>query len=168
MITQTVQSTGYPLNQEDFLKLLECTNACLQLDMMKYRYASLTTFKRRQMFAIQAIGDKITLLATKFVGMRITCIEIRSAVVPTDQEDRLHWVRVFELLMKLKVKSNDHTILVLVQHRYNCLTNIIVFQKMCLEQKKVTKALQKEQAGLITVNKSDQVKELCPPSLTSL
>ncbi|KAG1514262.1 hypothetical protein G6F47_011917 [Rhizopus delemar] len=36
-----------PLNQEDFLKLLECTNACLQLDMMKYRYASLTTFKRR-------------------------------------------------------------------------------------------------------------------------
>lgn len=33
-----------PHNQEDFLKLLECTSACLQLDMMKYRNASSKTF----------------------------------------------------------------------------------------------------------------------------
>ncbi|KAG0169010.1 hypothetical protein DFQ28_003722 [Apophysomyces sp. BC1034] len=48
-------------NQEDFLKLLECTSACLPFDMMNYRYASLDTFKRRHIYAIQAIGSKITL-----------------------------------------------------------------------------------------------------------
>ncbi|KAI8391626.1 uncharacterized protein BYT42DRAFT_602413 [Radiomyces spectabilis] len=131
-----------PHNQEDFLKLLECTSACLQLDMMKYRNASSMTFKRRQVFAIQAIGDKTNLLATKFDGIRITCIEIRSAVVPTDWGDRFHWVRVFELLMKLK--------------------------EMCLEQEHATKALQKEQVGLVIINKDDQVKQMCYPRLNLL
>lgn len=71
---------------------------------MKYRNASSKTFKRRQIFSIQVIGDKITLLATRFDGTRVICIEIRSAVVPADWEDRLNWIKVFELLVKLKVK----------------------------------------------------------------
>ncbi|KAI9244855.1 hypothetical protein BDA99DRAFT_448256, partial [Phascolomyces articulosus] len=54
-----------PHNQEDFLKLLECTSACLRLDMMKYRCAPIKTFKKRQIFAIQATGNRITLLNNK-------------------------------------------------------------------------------------------------------
>ncbi|KAI9491535.1 hypothetical protein BDB00DRAFT_752034, partial [Zychaea mexicana] len=84
-------------NQEDFLKLLKCISACLQLDMMKYHHASSNTFKQRQIFSIH-----ITLLATTSDGMHIICIEVRSVVVPIDWEDYLHWIKVFELLVKLK------------------------------------------------------------------
>ncbi|KAG0180545.1 hypothetical protein DFQ28_003721 [Apophysomyces sp. BC1034] len=62
--------------------------------------------------------------------------------MPTDWEERLHWVRVLELLMKLK--------------------------EMCREQELVTKVLQKEQVGLVRVTKGDQIKQLCPLSISSL
>ncbi|KAI8393413.1 uncharacterized protein BYT42DRAFT_479218, partial [Radiomyces spectabilis] len=105
-------------SQEDVLILLECTSAYLESDMIEFPNASLTTFKRRQVLAIQAIDNKITLLESKFDGKVFTCVEIRSALVPTDWAGRFQWIRVFELLIKLK--------------------------KMCLEQNHVTETLLKE------------------------
>ncbi|CDH53351.1 predicted protein [Lichtheimia corymbifera JMRC:FSU:9682] len=67
-------------------------------------------------------------------GTRIICMEVRSAKIPMDYEDRFHYIKVFELLIKMK--------------------------EMCVEQEHITKELQKEHVGLIQVDKKDQVKHL--------
>ncbi|KAI7889072.1 uncharacterized protein EV154DRAFT_515725 [Mucor mucedo] len=89
--------------EEDTLKLMEYTSNCLKNEIHQYQYASWTTFGRRCIFAIQCIGNKLTLLSTSRMGIGKWCfVEIRSAIVPRDWEDRYYLNRVMELLMKLK------------------------------------------------------------------
>ncbi|KAG0164249.1 hypothetical protein DFQ29_002360, partial [Apophysomyces sp. BC1021] len=59
-----------------------------------------------------------------------SCVELRSAVVPRSWEDRIYWVRVTELLLKLK--------------------------DVCLEQDQLTKQLQSKHVDLIEVKKTHQ------------
>lgn len=72
--------------------------------MAKYLPASWDTFGARKVLALQSINNTITLLATKRVdGNKWAFIEQRSALIPRDWEDRLHWIKVMELLLKLNV-----------------------------------------------------------------
>ncbi|KAI9491056.1 hypothetical protein BDB00DRAFT_767810, partial [Zychaea mexicana] len=90
---------------EDTLKLMEYTSNCLKNEMSQYPYASWTTFRRRRIFAVQSIGNKLTLLSTSRMEVGKWCfVEIRSAIVPRDWEDRLYLNHLMELLMKLKVR----------------------------------------------------------------
>ncbi|KAI8078734.1 uncharacterized protein BX664DRAFT_389125 [Halteromyces radiatus] len=81
--------------EEDTLKLMEYTSNCLKNEMNQYQYASWTTFGRRRIFAC-AIR----------MGIGKWCfVEILSAIVPRDWEDRYYLNRLMELLMKLKPKT---------------------------------------------------------------
>lgn len=84
---------------------MEYTSNCLKNEINQYQYASWTTFGRRRIFAVQCIGNKLTLLSTSRMGIGKWCfVEIRSAIVPRDWEDRYYLNRLMELLMKLKVR----------------------------------------------------------------
>ncbi|RCH80586.1 hypothetical protein CU098_007407 [Rhizopus stolonifer] len=70
--------------------------------MTKYQSASWSTFGDRKVLAVQSTNNTITLLSTKRVdGNKWAFIEQRSALIPRDWEDRLYWVKVIELLLKL-------------------------------------------------------------------
>ncbi|KAI9266559.1 hypothetical protein BDA99DRAFT_436404 [Phascolomyces articulosus] len=119
--------------EEDTLKLMEYTSNCLKNEINQYQYASWTTFGRRRIFAVQCIGNKLTLLSTSRMGIGKWCfVEIRSAIVPRDWEDRYYLNRVMELLMKLK--------------------------EMLLEQEEVTMVLKQQQSGQSPVDIKDTIK----------
>lgn len=65
-------------------------------------------------------------------GNKWAFIEQRSALIPRDWEDRMYWVKVVELLMKLN--------------------------ELLTEQEKVTQKLKKEHVGLIKVKPEDTIK----------
>ncbi|KAL7316928.1 hypothetical protein PS15m_003352 [Mucor circinelloides] len=118
--------------EEDTLKLMEATSRCLKNEMAKYLSASWDTFGARKVLALQSINNTITLLATKRVdGNKWAFIEQRSALIPRDWEDRLHWIKVMELLLKL----ND----------------------LFAEQENVTQRLKKEHVGLIKVDVNNTI-----------
>lgn len=80
------------------------TSRCLKNEMTKYQSASWSTFGDRKVLAVQSTNNTITLLSTKRVdGNKWAFIEQRSALIPRDWEDRLYWVKVIELLLKLNV-----------------------------------------------------------------
>ncbi|KAG0930809.1 hypothetical protein G6F57_011483 [Rhizopus arrhizus] len=88
--------------EEDTLKLMEATSRCLKNEMGRYQSSSWLTFGARKVLVIQAINNTITLLSTKRVeGNKWAFIEQRSALIPRDWEDRMYWIKVVELLMKL-------------------------------------------------------------------
>ncbi|CAO3588665.1 unnamed protein product [Absidia cylindrospora] len=66
--------------------------------MMNYRLSSMTTFKKRQFIGIQSISNKITGLGDDIYYYT----EQRSAIVPRDWADRKYWIKLMELLLKLK------------------------------------------------------------------
>jgi hypothetical protein len=83
---------------------MEATSRCLKNEMGRYQSSSWLTFGARKVLAIQAINNTITLLSTKRVeGNKWAFIEQRSALIPRDWEDRMYWIKVVELLMKLIV-----------------------------------------------------------------
>jgi hypothetical protein len=90
--------------EEDTLKQISNTSHCLKMDLALYKRASFDTFLKRQVFGIQFMGDKMTLTSSRLISpTRYAFIEVRSAVIPTDYAHRCSWVKVFELLLKLKV-----------------------------------------------------------------
>jgi hypothetical protein len=83
---------------------MEATSRCMKNETSRYQSASWETFDQRKVLAIQVINNTITLLSTKRVeGNKWAFIEQRSALVPRDSDDRLYWVKVIELLLKLNV-----------------------------------------------------------------
>ncbi|CAO3595880.1 unnamed protein product [Absidia cylindrospora] len=88
---------------EDTLKQMSNTSNCLKMEMKKYKLASYDTFLKRQIFGIHFIHDKMTLTSTRMESPnRYSFIEVRSATIPTKYEQRCDWIKVFELLLKLK------------------------------------------------------------------
>jgi hypothetical protein len=82
---------------------MEATSRCLKNEMAKYQSASWVTFGERKVLAVHCLNNTITQLATKRVdGGRWAFIEQRSAIIPPDWEDCFYWVKVMELLLKLK------------------------------------------------------------------
>ncbi|KAI7857413.1 hypothetical protein BDC45DRAFT_435975 [Circinella umbellata] len=119
--------------EKDTLKLMEYTSNCLKNEINQYQYASWTTFGRRHIFSVQSIGNKLTLLLTSRMGIeKWGFVEVRSAIVPRDWEDRYYLNRVMELLMKLK--------------------------EMLLEQEEVTVVLKQQQSGRSPVDPKDTIK----------
>ncbi|ORX49894.1 hypothetical protein DM01DRAFT_1271925, partial [Hesseltinella vesiculosa] len=89
--------------EEDTLKLMECTRRCLKTELNQIKYVSWKTYGQRSVFAIHAIGNKITLLSTQRLSPnKWSYIEMRSAKVPRTWADRFNFFRVFELLFTLK------------------------------------------------------------------
>ncbi|KAI7899612.1 uncharacterized protein BX663DRAFT_440892, partial [Cokeromyces recurvatus] len=77
--------------KEDTLKLMKYTSNCLKNEINQYQYASWTTCGRRRIFTIQCIKNKLTLLSTSRMRIGKWCfVEIRSAIVPRDWEDRYY------------------------------------------------------------------------------
>ncbi|CAO3594301.1 unnamed protein product [Absidia cylindrospora] len=113
--------------EEDTLKQINNTSHCLKMDLARYKHASFDTFLKRQVFGIQFIHDKMTLTSSRLISpTRYAFIEVRSAVIPTNYAHRCSWVKVFELLLKLK-----HDL---------------------IEQEKVTYLLERENVGLVKVD----------------
>ncbi|ORZ07144.1 hypothetical protein BCR42DRAFT_442848 [Absidia repens] len=53
--------------------------------MNQYHQASWTTFGQRQLFAVQSIGNKLTLLSTRRLTDDQWClVEVRSAIIYND------------------------------------------------------------------------------------
>jgi hypothetical protein len=86
---------------EDTLKLIECTTKYLKAGMGKYGKVSFNTYKKRRSFGLQYINNKATLTSTYLL---IASLEQRSTIIPTNWHERRYWVKVFELVLKLKVK----------------------------------------------------------------
>lgn len=119
--------------EEDTLKLMEATSRCLKSEMGRYQSSSWSTFGDRKVLAIQVVNSTITLLATKRVeGNKWAFIEQRSASIPRDQEDRMYWTKVIELLMKWK--------------------------ELLTEQEEITRKLKLEHVGLIKASPEDTIK----------
>ncbi|KAI9243763.1 hypothetical protein BY458DRAFT_448114, partial [Sporodiniella umbellata] len=128
--------------EEDTLKLMEYTSNCLKNEINQYQYASWATFGRRRMLAVQCIGSKLTLLSTSRIGTGKWCfVEVRSAIVPRDWEDRYYLNRLMELLMKLK--------------------------ELLLEQEEVTMVLKRQQSGQTLVDINDTIKAVNQSSRTT-
>ncbi|KAI8150122.1 hypothetical protein BJV82DRAFT_10419 [Fennellomyces sp. T-0311] len=87
---------------EDSIKSIECATASLQTQAMRYKRASISTFKKLQVFSIHIIKNKMTLSTTMlndpFTWSRI---DLRSATIPTDWDDRICLMQYFELLAAL-------------------------------------------------------------------
>ncbi|KAI8373758.1 hypothetical protein BD560DRAFT_434116 [Blakeslea trispora] len=101
--------------------------------MGRYQSSSWLTFGARKVLAIQAINNTITSLSTRRVeDNKWAFIEQRTALVPRDWEDRMYWIKVVELLMKLS--------------------------ELLTEQEEVTEKLKMEHVGVIKVNPEDTIK----------
>ncbi|KAI8887113.1 hypothetical protein K501DRAFT_212480, partial [Backusella circina FSU 941] len=119
--------------EEDTLKLMEATSRCLKNEMSQYLSASWETFGDRKVLAVQSVSNTITLLSTKRVDENKWCfVEQRSAIIPRDWNDRYHWVKVMELLIKLK--------------------------ELLDEQEIITQTLKKEHVGLIKVDSKSTIR----------
>lgn len=119
--------------EKDTLKLMEYSSNCLKNEINQYQYASWTTFGRRRIFAVQCIGNKMTLLSTSRLGVGKWCfVELRSAIVPRDWEDRYYLNHVMESLKKLN--------------------------EMLIEQEEVTMILKKQQSVQSFVDVKDTIK----------
>ncbi|KAI8334824.1 hypothetical protein BC941DRAFT_356528, partial [Chlamydoabsidia padenii] len=128
-----IESSGDNIehSEEDTIKQICNTSSCLKMDMKKYQFASFDTFRRRQVFGLQFINDKMTLTTTSIIDKeRYAFIETRSARIPTSYKDRWNWIKVFELLLKLKADL--------------------------LEQEKVTDLLERECVGVTNVGPTVQ------------
>ncbi|OBZ80126.1 hypothetical protein A0J61_11825, partial [Choanephora cucurbitarum] len=92
-------------NPEDILKLMEATIRCLKHAMSRrYLSTSWKTFEKRQVLAVQCVNNTITLMCSKRVEENKGCfIEQRSTIVPRDWSNRFFWVKVMEILLKLKI-----------------------------------------------------------------
>jgi len=120
--------------EEDTLKLMECTSKCLKSEMNQYRSSSWTTFGKRKVLAIQCINNKVTLLSTSLVENKWCFVQQRSAIIPRDWEDRIYWIKVLELLLKLK--------------------------DLLVEQEQVTVQLKREQVGWVKVDPNDMIRSM--------
>ncbi|CAO3588716.1 unnamed protein product [Absidia cylindrospora] len=85
---------------------------------MSYRSASADAFKKRAVFSVHSVANKVTLLSNFLDDKVFTCVEFRSANIPDDFEDWYNWIWANGLLMTLK--------------------------NLCIEQEQVTKESQKE------------------------
>ncbi|CAO3589320.1 unnamed protein product [Absidia cylindrospora] len=90
-------------SEEDTVKQIANTTNCLKMEMKRYQHASYDTFRRRQVFGLQIIDDRMTLTTTFIINKeRYGFIELRSARIPISYDQRVHFRKVFELLLKLK------------------------------------------------------------------
>ncbi|KAI8096367.1 uncharacterized protein BX664DRAFT_323831, partial [Halteromyces radiatus] len=104
---------------------------CLKINLQKYARSSYNTFLQRQIFGIHFIDDTMTLSATRMVNPdRYSFIQVRSAKIPTTFDERWDWIKVFELLLKLKADL--------------------------IEQERITSLLEKQRVGLLEVDVSVQ------------
>ncbi|ORZ07378.1 hypothetical protein BCR42DRAFT_336498 [Absidia repens] len=119
--------------EEDSLKQISNTSNCLKIDLKKYARSSYDTFLQRQIFGIHFIDDTMTLSATRMLNPdRYSFIQVRSAKIPTTFDERWDWIKVFELLLKLKADL--------------------------IEQERITSLLEKQRVGLLEVDVSVQDK----------
>ncbi|KAI8147039.1 hypothetical protein BJV82DRAFT_374546 [Fennellomyces sp. T-0311] len=85
-------------------QVMECSHHCLKVEMKKRQSASWSTFMRRRVLTIQCVVDKITLMSTSILPSgKWSFVEVRSAKVPRDYENRFTWKKVFEFLFNMKV-----------------------------------------------------------------
>ncbi|KAI8343244.1 hypothetical protein BC941DRAFT_410802 [Chlamydoabsidia padenii] len=97
-----IESSGIHA-EEDTLNQISNTTNCLKLDMRKYKLASYSTFLKRQVFGIHFVHDRMTLSSTRMMNKdRYSFVEVRSSRIPTTYGERFGWVKVIELLLKLK------------------------------------------------------------------
>ena len=91
----------------DTIKTIECATASLLNEAMKYKNASIKTFKKLKVFSIHIIKNKMSLSSTS-VNDQYTWnrIDMRSAEIPTDWRSRIYLLKYFELLATLMVRSN--------------------------------------------------------------
>lgn len=87
------------------MKQLESTSNALKHEINAYQFASYNTMKRRKIFGVHSIQDKITLTDTSIKDRNTwRFVELRSAVVPTCWAKRKQWTKVFEWTATLYVR----------------------------------------------------------------
>ncbi|KAI8333602.1 hypothetical protein BC941DRAFT_473351 [Chlamydoabsidia padenii] len=87
---------------EDCLKLLECSVKSLQKEAMLNKDASMKTFGKLKVFAIQVIKNQVTLSEVHMNDQKSWCfVEKRTATLPSTWDDRILLVRYLELIATL-------------------------------------------------------------------
>lgn len=100
--THTVEST---------IKLIETESQCLIDGMGNNRLASFKTFRRRRVLSLHCIKNKLSLSSTRALNQeRWGCALIRPCIAARDWKERIHWMKVFELFVKMHVSVNSRKI----------------------------------------------------------
>lgn len=86
---------------------------CLKLEMLRYKYASFETMKKRQIYGLHLIENKVTLTSTNIINKKKWgFLEIRSAIIPKQWNDRKLFIKIFELLLALKVNMKHYSTII--------------------------------------------------------
>ncbi|OBZ81520.1 hypothetical protein A0J61_10434 [Choanephora cucurbitarum] len=87
---------------EDTLKLLVECNGALCYALSQYKNSRLKTVIKKSTFGIQIIKNTLTLSKMNLKEDRLwKFVELRSATIPTNWNDRFNWVKMFELIATL-------------------------------------------------------------------
>ncbi|KAF7720446.1 hypothetical protein EC973_008683 [Apophysomyces ossiformis] len=87
----------------DSWKLIDMMTSTLNTELRSKQDTKFVTAQGLATFGIQLIKDRMTLLKTTLhqCGHKWQIVELRSATIPTQWKERLHLLKVFELLVCL-------------------------------------------------------------------
>lgn len=88
------------------MKLIQTATEILKAEYMNSLEATLSTFLERKVLMIQTITNKMTLSSLSLLNAeQYKVVELRSAEIPLNWDDRSNWLRMFELLATVIVRN---------------------------------------------------------------